>query len=376
MKKLTGSLLLVVLLFPVLLATVRAESIIAFGDSITDGLDVEESYPSRLAKMFAFRVSVQNEGIPGFQTGQGVGRIGRVVRAFQPDTVLILLGSNDVVVDLPMDQAASNVINIARQTWSLGATPIVGTVPPITGARAPRDRLVRELNSRLVARANGLGIPVADVYSALEPDLDLLMEADGLHPNDAGLAVIASVFMGKLGLLPSGRSYPVFDPRLGATLYEQTTGWFWGDQFGVVYDLADSGWLHSSYFEHMFPAGDGGWVWTTRTGWTVFTEPTDGGAFWSSRLNAWTWQFPSGVIYTREWGDLYPIDEQRYLSPSMGRVYLGEGGGWLYSDKFGWIFASLEAPGKRYFSTTFGWLARSDQNPRAFWSYNLGEWIF
>ncbi len=368
--------ILVILLFPLcfFIGSAWSETVLCIGDSITDGLEASESYPERLSKKFGAFVTVVNEGVPGIRTAPAVEVAARDLRTWKPDVSLILLGSNDVNVDESLGDAAINVIRIAQRSQSVGAAPIVGTIPPMTGSKSSLDGSVQRLNSLLRSRASRSNIEVVDVYSLLSADRDALMLADGLHPNDAGLEVIAAAFLEKTATRSAGRSMPVWNPSIHAFVYAQNEPWSWSDQFGVVRELPSEGWFFSSHFGNLFPVVENPWIYTERTGWTFFSEPTAGGYFWSVKFGIWLFRTENGSLFSNEWGDLYPMNQEVYLSPQLGFLFAGDNG-WLHSDKFGWLYAVPDGDGTFFYSSRYGWIGRNSTQSGEFWSFEMESWI-
>ena len=189
--------------------------IMAFGDSITAGrysdpvrgLTITISpfaYPERLLPQLQGRyrqqsISMVNEGVPGDMAHQeGVLRFRSTMVRHRPDIVLLMMGSNDILVPNGVELAIQGLTTIIAQAKSaeFSARVVLATIPP-QRANVPPIRpfpqLVPVVNERIRALAKTENIPLADVYDAMKDNLSLIGE-DNLHPTPQGFEVIAKTF--------------------------------------------------------------------------------------------------------------------------------------------------------------------------------------
>lgn len=199
-----------------------ARTVVAFGDSITDGNgatpDQDRRWPDRLAERLApHGIAVANAGISGARLlaarmgEQALARFDRDVLD-QPGagTVIVLMGINDIgwpgsafaPDDAPMTAArliAGYRALIAR-AHARGVKIVGATLPPFRGAlhgtpfagyySAAKDAVRREVNAWI--REGGAFDSVVDVDTVLRDPADpaRLLPAydsgDHLHPGDAG----------------------------------------------------------------------------------------------------------------------------------------------------------------------------------------------
>ena len=202
----------------------RRDTVVAFGDSITDGVgstvDADNRYPDEVAERLRGRFGVLNEGIGGNRVlsdspcfGEAATkRFARDVLS-RPDvrSVVVLEGINDIIaseiefecfVPNPEVTAADLIAGhrtLIRQAHARGVRVVGGTVTPVKGFDAYNDRVeaVRtELNTWI--RTSGEYDAVADFDRALaDPnDPEALLAAydsgDHVHPNDAGYHAMAA----------------------------------------------------------------------------------------------------------------------------------------------------------------------------------------
>jgi acyl-CoA thioesterase I len=185
---------------------------IAFGDSITFGFaddpsrqPKERGYPGRLDDLLAARgmsAEVENAGLNGESTADGVSRIDRVLNEVNGDVLLLMEGTNDVNAGVSIETIAFNLNAIADKAEGRGLEVVHGTPIPrhpeartdgsnrTTGALAG---LVREL-----AADNGrkLADPF-EVFFHQTPNVfrdRYVGGEDKLHPNASGYDLLAKVF--------------------------------------------------------------------------------------------------------------------------------------------------------------------------------------
>lgn len=93
-------------------------TIVAFGDSLTEGVGASKSasYPSQLAQITG--LNVVNAGISGETTDRGLARFEDVLEQYNPELVILLEGGNDILRNHNQIQTKQNLaemIAIARQ---------------------------------------------------------------------------------------------------------------------------------------------------------------------------------------------------------------------------------------------------------------------
>lgn len=75
----------------------NSDVVVAFGDSLTAGLGVNEiySYPSVLSELTGFKIV--NSGVSGETTEEGLERLPTVIQKHKPKLLLLLEGGNDIL---------------------------------------------------------------------------------------------------------------------------------------------------------------------------------------------------------------------------------------------------------------------------------------
>lgn len=103
--------------------------VMAFGDSLTFGYGAspEASYPAVLEKMIGLKVV--NEGVSGNTTADGLKRIDDALTKHTPKLVLLSLGGNDMLRNMPMVEAKNNLKSIVERVRRSGAEVVLISQP-------------------------------------------------------------------------------------------------------------------------------------------------------------------------------------------------------------------------------------------------------
>lgn len=166
--------------------------VVAFGDSLTAGygLPPEAAFPTvleRLLKAKGHDVEVANAGVSGDTTAAGLARLDWAVPP-GTEAVILELGANDALRALSPERARANLDAILSRLGAQGIEVLVA------GMQAPRN-----LGPDYVKSFDGMFAALAEKHAALlypffldgvalDPKLNL---SDGLHPNAAGVRIIA-----------------------------------------------------------------------------------------------------------------------------------------------------------------------------------------
>lgn len=168
--------------------------ILAIGDSNTSGYGnaTEQPWPDKLELQIGSEVF--RRGFVGDFAANSLGRLPGFMAELQPTHVAIMIGTND---GLFLDDPAQTIANIGGMVdvaFAGGAQEvIVATIPPLliadTAAVARRLEIDRGIGSAAINR----GAKLARVSEAIGEG-SATMQADGVHLNDLGHAVVAEIF--------------------------------------------------------------------------------------------------------------------------------------------------------------------------------------
>lgn len=171
--------------------------VLAFGDSLTAGygLPSGQSLPDRLEAALreaGHEVEIVNAGVSGDTTAGGLARLDWSL-AERPDAVILALGANDGLRGIDPDTTRANLDAILAKLGELDLPVLLAGMyaPPNLGPDYGRrfNAIFPDL-----ARKHGAALyPFLLEGVAMEPALN---QADGIHPNQDGVAVIVE------GILP------------------------------------------------------------------------------------------------------------------------------------------------------------------------------
>ena len=176
---------------------VPAESekrVVFLGDSITEAWDLSVFFKGK---------PYGNRGISGQTTPQILLRFRQDVIALNPDIVVILAGTNDIAENsgpTPLGAIEDNLKSMVDLARMNGVHPILASVlPAAIYPWRPEIRPIEKilgLNQWMKEYAATEGIGYLDYYSAMVNDQHGLkpeFSGDGVHPNEVGYTVMASI---------------------------------------------------------------------------------------------------------------------------------------------------------------------------------------
>ncbi|HEX3667462.1 MAG TPA: arylesterase [Rhizomicrobium sp.] len=167
--------------------------ILMFGTSLTQGLGLPPGteLPAVLEKKLAaagMPAKVINAGVSGDTSADGFARIDWSL-ADHPDAAIVELGSNDALRGLDPVQTEKNIGAVLAKLQA-AHVPVL-----LLGMKAPRnlgqqyDAAFDTMYPKLAQRFGDALYPFLLDGVALDPKLN---QADGIHPNPAGVQVIAA----------------------------------------------------------------------------------------------------------------------------------------------------------------------------------------
>ena len=156
--------------------------IIAFGDSLVFGFGTTSG--NNFVSLLSQRLdeTIVNAGRNGDTTAGGLTRLKEAVLDRNPRIVIVLLGGNDLLQSVPLQQRVTNITSIATQIRAMGATVILvglsegNLIDPYEGAL---PGIASQTSSTLV---NGILDGIFGVSNLM---------FDPIHPNDAGHKIMA-----------------------------------------------------------------------------------------------------------------------------------------------------------------------------------------
>ena len=170
--------------------------VVFFGDSITDAWHLPAFFPGK---------PYVNRGIGGQTTSQMLVRFRADVVNLRPAVVVILAGTNDIAGNsgpMSLDETEGNYASMADLARAAGIRVVFSSVIPVhnytpeselTFPLRPLEK-IRALNRWLQATCASQGLVYLDYASAMTDAKGMLrkeLAPDGLHPNQAGFAIMA-----------------------------------------------------------------------------------------------------------------------------------------------------------------------------------------
>jgi acyl-CoA thioesterase I len=168
--------------------------IVTFGDSLTAGVS-GKSYPSFLQDELdaaGYRYRVENQGVSGDTTTDGLSRIDNVIDA-HPSLVVLEFGGNDGLRGLPVASTKQNLAEMIEKLKAASIPLVLAgiTLPPNYGADYVKS--FTSMYPELAKKYNLRFLPflLVNVYQKAA-----WMQPDGIHPNEQGNKVVARDVLG------------------------------------------------------------------------------------------------------------------------------------------------------------------------------------
>jgi lysophospholipase L1-like esterase len=142
---------------------------------------------------------VTNRGIPGEFATDGEDRLARELGDYNPEVLLIMEGTNDMLGDPVRNEAEAieslgDMIRIARDRGV--SSVFLATIPPVApgGVYNSISPYIAPFNVKVRAVAAQAGVPLVDVFAALNADLPRYYVGDDVHPTGEALRLIGDLF--------------------------------------------------------------------------------------------------------------------------------------------------------------------------------------
>lgn len=158
------------------------KSVIAFGDSLVEGIGATPGHDFVSVLSERLGVSIINAGLRGDTTSSALSRLNQDVLARNPRVVIVLLGGNDFLRRIPKAETFENLETIvARIRQSGSSVVLVGVSVGFFAGKygAEYEDLARRMSTGLVP----------DILDDIIGHADLMY--DGIHPNDRGYQMMA-----------------------------------------------------------------------------------------------------------------------------------------------------------------------------------------
>ena len=162
-------------------------TVLALGDSLTygTGASPETAYPTVLAELSGW--NVVNAGVSGNTSAQALERLPGLLAEHQPKLVIVSIGGNDFLRQLPEADTRANIIAFCRQALDSGAQVLLVAVPKVSMVAALGQMSDHPLYADIAAELN---VPLQrEGWSKVLGDSKL--RSDAVHANAQGYVQFA-----------------------------------------------------------------------------------------------------------------------------------------------------------------------------------------
>lgn len=156
--------------------------VVFFGDSLVQGVGATQGNDAAALLTRMVNREVVNLGVSGNTTIDGKARIDKVLKEQRPAVLMVLLGGNDYLRKVPIDDTFTNLRAIILRAQATGAVTVV------VGVRGGvlRDNFADRYED-LARETQSAYVP--DVLDGLIGDNRFM--SDAIHPNDQGYVRVA-----------------------------------------------------------------------------------------------------------------------------------------------------------------------------------------
>ena len=166
-------------------------TIVAVGDSLTEGLGLAEefAYPAVLEKKLRgqdYKYQVINAGISGETSSGTLSRI-KWVLTLKPDIVILVIGANDGFRGLDPDLIKTNIQKIIRQLKDENVIVVLGAMQIVQNLGKDYTTAFANIYPQIAQSENIILTPFFLKGVAANQKLN---QADGIHPTAEGYQVI------------------------------------------------------------------------------------------------------------------------------------------------------------------------------------------
>ncbi len=175
-------------------------TILALGDSLTEGLGVKEqyNYPSLLQKYLPDHISVINAGLSGETSSGLINRLNWVLKQ-KPDLTILNIGANDAIRGLPLSLTTDNIDQIITQIKQADSDIILAGMQIYENLG---KKYVKEFSEMYPQLAKKHDLPLIPFFLQDVAGIPELNQTDMIHPNAKGYEIIV-----KNNILPMVQNY-------------------------------------------------------------------------------------------------------------------------------------------------------------------------
>lgn len=171
------------------------EKVLVLGDSISEGygVGIKNSWVSHLQKSTNWQII--NAGVSGETTIEGLNRLPALITQYQPQTLIIELGGNDMLRKIPITSIIDNfeqMINIAQ---AKNIQVILMAIPEVSVFAAITANLDDAKFYKAISKQKKIPLITTAVSEVLS---DANLRLDQIHPNEQGHITLSDKVFKKL----------------------------------------------------------------------------------------------------------------------------------------------------------------------------------
>ena len=168
--------------------SIKTFTILALGDSLTEGLGVNEidNYPSVLQNSLPQNFKVINAGLSGETSSGLINRLNWVLKQ-KPDLTILNIGANDAIRGLPLSLTRNNIDEIITLIKQTNSDVILAGMQIYDNLGKEYVNGFGEIYPELAKKHN---IPLVPFFLQHVAGIPELNQNDMLHPNAKGYKII------------------------------------------------------------------------------------------------------------------------------------------------------------------------------------------
>jgi acyl-CoA hydrolase len=166
---------------------------LSYGTGANTGTNTGEDYPSLLATKTGWQII--NAGVPGDTSSGGLERLPALLQQHQPKLLIVELGGNDFLHNVPQTKTMANLKAILTQAKQAAVPTVLVAIPEVSAFRAAMGNLQDHTLFETLAQETNTPL-ITNVFSEVLSDNTL--KADQIHANAKGYAVVSELLYRKL----------------------------------------------------------------------------------------------------------------------------------------------------------------------------------
>ena len=196
-------------------ANEQALTILALGDSLTEGLGVanDANYPAqleaRLQELGYKNIKVINSGLSGETSTGLVNRLDWVAQT-KPDITILTIGANDAIRGIDVATVDANIRQAITELQGNGSTVILGGMQIYDNLGSEYVQAFADMYPRI---AKDMNVPLIPFFLAGVGGDPKLNQADAIHPTAEGYTIVVN-----------DNILPILKPELEKTLEKLRAG--------------------------------------------------------------------------------------------------------------------------------------------------------